>query len=460
MLDLIFNPFNHIKIDDWQIFISPAGMFFGLFAAYIFISQWYGESKKYSMPIDFWTFSLLIPIFIDTILMYPFAGSELNSMSVGDNIQHIRKYTDDAFFITMAGYFSMVFGRYLFDHAGFMKNQPEFRLYEKIILNCLKTNIIYLFLFFVVIPLYLIFIVPIILSGSIDVRGAFFSNIALRPIYNYIYSSISIVGLFLILKASDGISKITFISLFFLFIISLGMGVRSIFFSLALNFVFYYYVANRKKPNLLFLSLFFFVLIIFGTLYGSFRSQGSLDVELDTSEVLMRLFYGNNLSDLRDFAWVLSGIGDDLLYGKTYLAGILSFIPSSISEYRNTWAYGAVTAAAANFDRTTHPGLRMTIFGEAYINFGIFGVVLLGLFSGYVLRKVDLRIKYFISRRLGAKAVFAASIPYAFVPFFYNSSSAWSYYNLLGLIFFLFIARGVLPFKRRSRGSIDHLSSS
>jgi len=195
------------------------------------------------------------------------------------------------------------------------------------------------------------------------------------------------------------------------------MGVRSIFFSLALNFVFYYYVAI-EKTELIVPAHSFFVLIIFGTLYGSFRSQGSLDVELDTSEVLMRLFYGNELSDLRDFAWVLSGIGDDLLYGKTYLVGILSFIPSSILEYRNTWGYGAVTAAAGNLDHTTHPGLRMTIFGEAYINFGIFGVVLLGLFSGYVLRKVDLRIKYFISRRLGAKAVFAASIPYAFVPFF------------------------------------------
>jgi hypothetical protein len=44
----------------------------------------------------------------------------------------------------------------------------------------------------------------------------------------------------------------------------------------------------------------------------------------------MHFIFGNNLSELRDFAWILSGWDGELLKGKTYAAGFLAFIPSAL----------------------------------------------------------------------------------------------------------------------------------
>jgi len=99
-------------------------------------------------------------------------------------------------------------------------------------------------------------------------------------------------------------------------------------------------------------------------------------------------FYGNNLSDLRDFAWVFSGWNGHLLAGKTMLAGYLSFIPSSMMAFRREAGWGRFSTVSAGLNPETHPGLRPGIFGEAYFNFGILGVVIAGVCYGYVVYRL------------------------------------------------------------------------
>jgi hypothetical protein len=45
------------------------------------------------------------------------------------------------------------------------------------------------------------------------------------------------------------------------------------------------------------------------------------------------------------------------------------------------------------FDPQVHPGLRPGVFGEGFFNFGVFGVIAVGLMLGIILRRVDIDVK-------------------------------------------------------------------
>jgi hypothetical protein len=150
----------------------------------------------------------------------------------------------------------------------------------------------------------------------------------------------------------------------------------------------------KLRTRVKLLRLFFFAsLLIVAVLYlGDIRSgQYSLGEFLGT--LLFFLLFGNTFSDLRDFAWVYSGWNHQYWFGKTYFAALISFIPRFASGFRDQWSLGAATALTVGFDPAVHPGLRPGIFGEGYFNFGLFGVVCVGLMLGVALRRVDLDVK-------------------------------------------------------------------
>jgi oligosaccharide repeat unit polymerase len=100
-------------------------------------------------------------------------------------------------------------------------------------------------------------------------------------------------------------------------------------------------------------------------------------------------FFGNELSDMRDFAWILTGLDDgQWLWGKTYIAGYLSFIPTYLLPFRETYGFGRVSPALAGLDPMFHSGLRPPIFGEMYVNFGLAGLVLGGMLYGWAIGRV------------------------------------------------------------------------
>lgn len=98
---------------------------------------------------------------------------------------------------------------------------------------------------------------------------------------------------------------------------------------------------------------------------------------------LPRLAYGNNISDVRDFAWVMSRWDGRLLLGRTYISGSLAFIPSHFFAWRREWAWAPFSTEAAGMGaHVLHFGLRPGMSGEVYFNFGIVGVIVLALVVG------------------------------------------------------------------------------
>jgi hypothetical protein len=155
------------------------------------------------------------------------------------------------------------------------------------------------------------------------------------------------------------------------------------------------------------------------------------------SGLALNIFYGNSFSDTRDFAVILSFWDGHYFLGKTYLAGLLAFVPRFLSSFRDTWALGVVTATMAGFSPKEHAGLRVGMFGEAFFNFGLLAVVLLGLCTGAATRLVDLRVKQSIAAlpESGVRAYSYFVILYT-VSVASNSTGASAFYSVL-LVFFI-----------------------
>ena len=130
--------------------------------------------------------------------------------------------------------------------------------------------------------------------------------------------------------------------------------------------------------------------------------------------------------------------------GKTYLAGLLSFIPLGISKFRYEWSFGRVTAYGL-FGLVDHRGLRGGAVMEAYLNFSWYGVVIFGLLQGVVygiLEKVFYCIFYNRKKlKYGGKEVLIAYMISSLHNFFVITSGAYNVYvDLLFLILVVFLS--------------------
>jgi hypothetical protein len=115
----------------------------------------------------------------------------------------------------------------------------------------------------------------------------------------------------------------------------------------------------------------------------------------------------------------------------------MSFIPRFASEFRDTWGLGVATASTVGFDPQLHPGLRPGVFGEGFFNFGLFGVVAVGIMLGVVLKRVDTDIKQALAPpRPSMMKAFASSMMIGVASTFAISSGFSGLYILAGLYFF------------------------
>jgi len=125
-----------------------------------------------------------------------------------------------------------------------------------------------------------------------------------------------------------------------------------------------------------------------GLWLSSFRQGGDFNLAHAAESAL----YANTFSDIRDGAYVLSAwdwrLSNAPLGGTTYLAGLMSFIPSSVSDFRESWSWGYFTTSTL-FGYSDHYGFRGGWSLEMFMNFGVAGIVLGALACGWLLGRLE-----------------------------------------------------------------------
>ena len=263
----------------------------------------------------------------------------------------------------------------------------------------------------------------------------------LRPLFNLTISIFPIAFSFLALryvqfKERRGITLIVILLLFTMF-----FGVRS----LGLNGLLFLFTQRiyYRKGQCSFIKLMgiclglFFVAVVLGQL-----REDSFNLFDIFPMLLAKLFYGNNFSDTRDFAWILSCWDGEYLYGKSYLAALISFIPRMFSSLREEWSISMYTNGLIGFDSDVMPGLRPGLFGESFLNFSYPGVVVFGLLFGFALRYGDLKIKEHVLKSKDIIKGYSHLLIFSFLSTLSISAGMWSFYVFLLLNFFVILVRG------------------
>lgn len=155
-----------------------------------------------------------------------------------------------------------------------------------------------------------------------------------------------------------------------------------------LNYISKFNFKKLRKKTTRRIVISMFVLVLLGLYLQSIRNQQ----QGNFNNPVMELFYGNTFSDLRDGAFLLKGFrekfGNSFLFGKTIEAGLLSFIPSSMLSFKEQWLWGRFSTTGL-FGWIGHGGLRGGWSLEAYMNFGMCGVIIFSYFQGLILGKLE-----------------------------------------------------------------------
>lgn len=357
---------------------------------------WYRSYRRTGNRIDYWNLFCLMNIFVPILLLYPFSASFLNFISVGADVVYIDQFVDQAFIISALGYISMLVGKSLsFDAPG------KLSYFEKIISDNLHSKI---FFHFLTAGNFLVLIIAFYLTAAygdyvFNLRALHFIlpswSAPLNFIISYVMYSLTFVGLHMIYEKTWA----DYLNIVCLIIVAILLGTRVVLVSPLLTIVMFLLLVqpSLKLTHCVFGLILLFCFTIFLSLLRADTATGN--VTYSFLSFFAEILYGNTFSDLRDFSWVLTGFHDDFLYGKTYLSGIFSMIPSSWWDFRDTYGIGKITNYYAGI-QFEHFGIRIGVFGEPYLNFGWAGVVAVGLILGYLLNRVNKQMIQFTKQNV------------------------------------------------------------
>jgi len=302
---------------------------------------------------------------------------------------------------------------------------------ERLTENNIKNNISYYFLMIIGNAL-IAFVIYTQLKNDVlfNPRAYFLKDHSLRPIYNV---TLAIYPLLLVYVGVRFINSNTLQNryLFLIhFILAFFLGTRTSLLEPLLLLVVLFYAAKPKLfnvRNIVFIITAFLMLTFFSVLLRSGASGKKVKFGED-------FFHGNTYSDNRDFGWVLAKWNGQYLYGRTYMAGVMSVVPRKFSRFREKWAIGIYTSKVIGYNYKYFAGLRMGFFGEAFLNFGIVGVGLLGLLLGFVLKKLDDVIKHIFIVYGDPIKAYASFFAWNFVLCLNVSNNFGGFYSLVVII--------------------------
>jgi oligosaccharide repeat unit polymerase len=278
---------------------------------------------------------------------------------------------------------------------------------------------------------------------------------ALRPIYNVMATVLPLLVALVLLAASERRNVVLWVLAFVLLLAALMTGSRGVAFggimSYGLTVLAYRSLRHDLPTRRLIAALPVAALLLFLALYLGDVRVGQYNILVTAAGVGIDLFYGNNFSDLRDFAWVLAYWDGGWFGGRTQLAGLLGFVPAVLSPFRTYWGWGRVSTDIVGLGMrevdTTHGGLRPGTFGELYLNFGLVAVVLGGLLLGYFTVRLYAATRDAVERYSPFEAklmILAAFTALSLLFNLYVTAGLFGVYVVLGVLVLMRVAKGIV----------------
>jgi oligosaccharide repeat unit polymerase len=407
-----------------------------------FLVSYYHNCYRRGYRVDYWHINLFLYCVMPNMIMLPLAHSELNRIVLGQDMDSVQEALPTVFLVTLVGYLSILAGGRLWQlQLGIGIRKAAVRVLDVVprcSLMLMSSSSVLIFQSVLCLLLQLM-ILAIFFSRNgfgFDLRAFTFANPSLRPVALAISSYTILIASHCLARYVEKKEKVLLACTLLLTFGMIFFGARSNLVAIYIAVLTCYLVKLRDRISLLRISS-LMASIVTGVLYlGSLRA-GSYSPSDFFRSIAFLLFYGDTFSDLRDFAWVYSAWDHAFWAGKTYVAALMSFIPRFASEFRDTWGLGVATASTVGFDPQLHPGLRPGVFGEGFFNFGLFGVVAVGIMLGVVLKRVDTDIKQALAPpRPSMMKAFASSMMIGVASTFAISSGFSGLYILAGLYFF------------------------
>lgn len=422
-----------------------------IFLIFQFFISWYLSYKRTGWAIDPWNLGLLLSYFFPFLLLYPFSSAIPNVFAVGAHVRAIQGSINQAFFISLTGYLSFFFGSRVFRTLRYktaiywmfilpVRNTLG-KAYKKVLLSKDISKI----LFFIYCGVLAAMLLVALKAGSFNnPRAFFYKNEGIRPYYNFTVSLSSIVSGIIIARIFqfNQLSDKIYLGLFIF--VNLFIGSRSFALGPLIGvFTLVVFLVWKGKFKIKQMAIYASIILALVVVLSQFRSgtpKSAAPKGAAPNMFLTEIFYGNSFSDLRDFAWCLSAWNGQYFYGKTYLAAFMSFIPTTYSSFRTDYNIGRITAKLGGFSPQEHPGLRPGIYGESYLNFGIPGVIIVGIILGYAARYMDYKTKVaaYSNNKL---EYFVSAIGVIFVGNLSMTSGFFTVYTFLIIVVILYIFR-------------------
>lgn len=381
-----------IPAESWLILAVCTAAFLGFYV--LDFRRW----GALSFASYFFAFNYLLKV----VVMYPFAWSAHNIVATSRHFEAILAHLDTALQLTVTGIAFMVCGIFVARLSSYRTPLGCGVVYRVVSGGWSTGGGIVLG---VVLVAGLSSLMVLLGFRPFVARNLVFENIALRPIYNLWSQITPFIAINTILFGVIRRRYTICVLGVGLAMLGIPAGNRTVAI-LSLMQVAVMILMPRRFRNLPVLLLGAVVLAGVGVSIAALRGDNM--TTSDQLGIINNLLYGNDLSDLRDFAWILTGLDQsDFFWGKTYLAGYLAFIPSFLFPFREEYGLGRVTPMLAGLDPAFHSGLRPPIFGEMYINFGLPGLCIGAFVYGVLVG----RIMHWVTRTLDQPAGTSRAVP-------------------------------------------------
>jgi len=423
--------------------------FLDALAILAFVISYYLTCYQQGYRIDFWHLQLFSTTVLPILIMLPFSKNEMNRVVLGQDFPATVEALPFAFLASLLGFFSMLLGGSLWRlKAGLGIRRAAGQVLD-IVPRCsmMLMSSRHVLIFQALLCFFLqIVILSIYFSQAgfgFDLREFTFAHPNFRPVALLISGYSVTIASHCLARYIDKKEKILLACTLLLSFGLLFFGARSNIVTIYIAILVCYLIKLRTRIGLFKLASLIFVILVIGLYLGNLRA-GNYSVGAFFSTLAIAILFGNNFSDLREFAWVYADWNHKFWVGKTYLAALISFVPRFVSEFRDTWGIGVVTSTTLGFDPHVHPGVRPGAFGEGYFNFGLPGVVAIGLLLGIISRYIDIYTKKNLApQRFSMMRAFAFTNLTIVTGAIAITSSASSLY-VLGVIFlFTWVCRQV-----------------